>query len=311
LAGTIERDADAAEGLAAVAARSELAGAVAGLAALVEFLRVDADLAALMFRYLGDARLRIADAGPAAAREEILSMLAAGERIIPERTTFRQKATALVADYAARYQRHHAEVHSVARFRAYADARRAAEFRALLALARLGLSGRAADVEANLRAQMERHCAGGRLHEALLRGPTCPDCGLALGEDIELVAPEGILAACREALKQELSDLATRLGQLESALHAETDPAKAAAVKRALDVPPDASAASVLEAFSPVVVEWLAAALQARAASRAAVAELQTFLRGKRLTREQALRAFGEWLSAHGAAQDGDTVEFE
>ncbi|UCH33752.1 MAG: hypothetical protein JSV65_14445, partial [Armatimonadota bacterium] len=39
LAGTIERDADAAEGLAAVAARSELAGAVAGLAALVEFLR--------------------------------------------------------------------------------------------------------------------------------------------------------------------------------------------------------------------------------------------------------------------------------
>jgi len=158
---------------------------------------------------------------------------------------------------------------------------------------------------------MERHCAGGRLHQALRRQPTCPDCGLALGDNIELIAPDELLADCRGALGAVLGELARRRDQVEAALEAERDSAKARALRRALDVQSDAGAEAVLDAFTSPVVEWLAAALRARPGGRARVAELQAFLSGKRLTREQALRAFGEWLSAHGAAGDGDTVEFE
>jgi hypothetical protein len=164
---------------------------------------------------------------------------------------------------------------------------------------------------------MERHCAGGRLAEALRRQPTCPDCGLALGDDIELVQPDEILLQCRQALSEELAELAARRERLEEALGSEGDAAKQKAVRRALDLPPDAPAESVLEAFAPPVVEWLATALRAQAVgaptagARLRLVELQTFLRGKRLTREQALRAFAEWLSAHGAAQDDDPIEFE
>jgi hypothetical protein len=244
-------------------------------------------------------------------RDELVAMMGSGEGIIAQRDEFRRKAGAFVAGYASLYQRHHEEVHSVARFRGYADLRRSPEFRALLALAPLGLSRRAAEIEARLRAQMERHCAGGRLSDALRRQPVCPDCGLALGDDIDLVAPDQMLAECRAALSADLADLRSRREGLQVALSAEGDKSKAEAVGRALDLGAEADPATALETFSPAITEWLAVALRGGPGARARITELQAFLRGKRLTRQQALRAFGEWLSAHGAANDADTIEFE
>jgi hypothetical protein len=314
LAAAIRPDADAAEGVAAVAAKADLAGALQLLPPLQEFMREDANAAALMWGYLNDKRLRVADKDLASLRGELLAMLAGGEAVIAARGEFRKQASAFLARYSAVYQRHHAEVYSVARFRAYADLRRSPEFRALLTLAPLSLSGnRAAAAEAKLRAQMERHCAGGRLGDALRRQPVCPDCGLPLGDDIELVNPEKILGDCRRALREELNELAGWHAAHPDVAQVVLSPPKEPppAVTVALELPPDAAAERVLEIFSPAVVEWLAGALQARAASRAPISELQVFLRGKRMTREQALRAFGEWLSAHGAAQDEDAIEFE
>jgi len=312
LAAAVQTDADAPDGLAAVAQKADLASALQPLPALGEFMREGADAAALMWRYLNDQRLRLADGDLASLRAELLALLAQGEGIIPARGEFGKQASAFLAGYSAAYRRHHAQVYSVARFRAYADLRRSPELRALLTLAPLALAGnRAAAAEATLRAQMERHCAGGRLGDALRRQPVCPDCGLALGADIELVKPEEILADCRRAAVEQLTELAARRPRLAKALRAETDSVNAQAVQRALDLPADAPAESVLEAFSPAIIEWLAAALRARPASRAPISELQAFLRGKRLTREQALRAFAEWLSAHGAAADDDAIEFE
>ena len=344
LAGVVQPEADARDGLCAVAHvakslcdrhpgpqsahRPQVLGAapllLEHLAPLLEFLREDAEVTALMFRYLNDDRLRVADAELARLREEMLAALTRGETIIRERGAFRKQAAAFVSEYAERYHRHHAETYSVARFRPYADLRRRPEFRALLALAPLGLAVSSADlksappavgaptaVEAKLRAQMERHCAGGRLHQALRRQPTCPDCGLALGDNIELIAPDELLADCRGALGAVLGELARRRDQVEAALEAERDSAKARALRRALEVPADAAAEVVLDAFTSPVIEWLAAALRPPTGARLRLTELDAFLRGRRLTREQALRAFGEWLSAHGAAGDGDTVEFE
>jgi len=339
LAAAIDPQADAAQGLAVVAALAAQGGyAEAGdggpdasgvgakhalpllddLRPLDQFMRGDADAAALMWRYLNDERLKIADADLLARREKLRGALAGGEAIIEKRGEFRQKAAAFVSQYGAAYQQHHAAVYSVARFRAYADLRRSPEFRALLSLAPLALGGnRAAAVEAKLRAQMERHCAGGRIAEALRRQPVCPDCALTLGDDVTLVEPGEILADCRRALAEELAALGGRRAQLEETLRAQNDVGKARAVRAALDLPAHASAESVLERFTPAVVEWLAGrcaaceALRAKAAARASLSELQAFLRGKRLTREQALRAFGEWLAAHGAADEGDAIEFD
>ena len=311
LAAAIQPDADAPQGLAAVAARAKSATALEHLRALDEFMREDADAASLVWRYLNDKRLNAPDGELALLREELLAMLSEGERIVPRRGEFRNKASAFLAAYAAAYQRHHAQVYTVARFRAYADLRRSADYRALLALAPLGLGNRAAAVETQLRAQMERHCAGGRLGDALRREPVCPDCGLALGQDIGLVNPEEILAGCRRALAEELTELASHREQVAEALRSEGDSSKVKAVRRAMDLPRESNAESVLEAFPSAVIEWLATTLRARAASRARTAELQAFLRGKRMTREQALRAFAEWLSAQGAAGDDDTIEFE
>jgi len=313
LAAAVQPNADAHEGLAAVAnARTEsIAPLLAGLPPLEAFLREDADVAAITWGYLNDERLKMAGTELVPMRNELVAIMGVGEGIIARRDEFRRMAGTFVAAYASLYQRHHAEVHSVARFRGYADLRRSAEFRALLALAPLGLSRRASDIEARLRAQMERHCAGGRLGDALRRQPVCPDCGLALGDDIELVGADEILAECRAAVSAELAELTNRRGTLETALSAEGDASKAEAVRRALDLSADADPTTALQAFSPVVVEWLAAALRGGAAARARIAELQAFLRGKRLTRQQALRAFGEWLSAHGAPNDADAIEFE
>jgi len=308
LAGAVAPDADARDGLIAAAevgARHALP--LRHHARLVGFLGGDAELAILMFRYLNDGRLRVPDEAAARAREELLAMLARGEDLVAECAAFRRQAAAFVSDYAACYRRHHAKVYAVARFRPYADLRRSAELRALTALAPLGLcAGDVAAIEAKLRAQMERHCAGGRLQQALRHQPVCPDCGLALGEDVELVATKDLLAGCRQTIGAILTELtqanvAPRLVGVD----------RAQAIQCALDLLADAPAEAVLAAFTPPVVEWLAAALRPPSGSRLRLTELQAFLRGKRLTRQQALRAFADWLSAHGAAGDEDPIEFE
>jgi hypothetical protein len=314
LAAAITPDADAADGLAAVAdlaARIDLA-LLARLAALGEFMREDADAVALMWRYLNDERLKVGDAAVSSSRDHLRGVLAQGEAMVDARCDLRKAMSAFLAGYASAYQRHHAQVHSVERFRAYADLRRSPEFRASLVLAPVGLPGnRAGVIEAKLRAQMERHCAGGRIADALRRQPVCPDCGLLMGQDIELVKPEEILADCRPALAEELAELVGCRPRLDAALGAEPDAAKAQTVRRALELTADAGAEAVLDAFSPPVVDWIAAALRTGAAPRARIAELHAFLRGKRLTRAQALRAFADWLSAHGVPNDADAVEFE
>jgi hypothetical protein len=312
LAAAIDPQADAADGLGAVADKADLASAVTALTALDEFMREDADRMVLIWRYLNDERLHVSDGGLAALRKGLIGTLEQGEAIVGKRDEFRKQAAAFLSQYAAAYQRHHAAVYSVARFRAYADLRRSPEFRALLSLVPLALGGnRAAALEAKLRAQMERHCAGGRIAEALRRQPVCPDCGLMLGDDVALVGPDEILANCRQALARELAALRERRAQLDEALRAENDVGKARAVAAALDLPADAPAESVVECFTPPVIEWLASALRTKTVARASLSELHAFLRGKRLTREQALRVFGEWLAAHGAANDADSVEFE
>jgi hypothetical protein len=232
--------------------------------------------------------------------------------MIPQRGGFREKAQAFLSDYASGYQKHHAETYEVARFRRYAELRQSAEYRALAALAPLGICAESlAAVEARLRAQMERHCAGARLGEGLAHQPVCPDCGLVVDEDIALVAPEQIRSECRSSLGAALTELGRHRANFEAAL--KSGPGKTAqAVRAALALAPDCAPEQALGAFSPAVVEWLAAALaRAQAGARLPVAELAVFLRGKRMTREQALRAFSEWLAAHGAAEQGDTIEFE
>lgn len=247
-----------------------------------------------------------------ARRARVLDAIGGGEAIVDD-----ERVTAACEDLLRAYRKHylawHDAAHSAAVFRPYVDLKESPAYRALAALDVLSFPDVdcRAEIDAQIDAQLSKHCPGLDLPAALEPSPACPRCRLRLGESLELVPPRDLLSVVEAAARERIRALSQppRRAIIERRLADEPDSELAGRVRRLLALSPDAEMGEVVEAANEDAVAWLARALRTSRPRARRLDDLSTALRGRELARGEIERAFRSWLDGDDPPGDDDYVD--
>lgn len=264
-------------------------------------------------RYLQHPDLRIERGGDMDARRaSVLSLIASGEELIAEEMNLRRQVQIFLTAYKRRYASWHGRVYRSVVFDQYRGLHQSPEMRALgqLGKLRLDVDVTAEDMANRVDAQMARRCGRADLQEALDESPVCPDCGLRLDEQPELMEPEALVEEMRGAIRGYARALVTspfrsRLADYASSMPRRGDvPQKIEAIVQLGD---DPSPRDVLTLFGDDVIPHVNRILSGKRLAPRNFAELRDALEGRTVTRDEAQKLFEQWLK--GEEDDGDEGE--
>lgn len=279
--------------------------------ALEAFLERTAPEVVAMADYLQSEELAIgADTDLVQRREQLLSLIMGGERLLAEETTFRRLVQIFLSVYKRRYVAWHTRCYRASVFDKYRALRGAPEFRVLANLQRLEFrsaapGSRAMDV---LEAQEARRCTYAGLGEALDRSPVCPQCHLKLDEELDLVPVEEI----RQLAEQEVAAYAAHLTRpgFQRALreYALALPGRgdlAARLGQLLEIGEAPTSRALLAILNDDVITHLNRVLSGKTIRPRNFSELRNALAGRTLSKDEAQRLFQKWLEG-GEGSEGD-----
>lgn len=252
------------------------------------------DLAALS-SLLSDPRLALAeDSMLAKEHRRVRARFAAPEHLLRDPQGLRAEAQRWLDSYRRHYLAWHERLHAPARFEELARLRRDPALEAAARLARLGLSeGEARSLPEELQAALSRRCLAG---DPLPAGcVVCPQCGLALGQELPLPQAAALAARLQALLSAQLTALREHADLLSRRLESCSDPAVAAAVA-ALLKPPDPPAERLSALLGESTLAWLRRQLDQPRARPVRLSDLGARLGGKQLPKAEVRGAVEDWL---------------
>lgn len=314
LAGAVDRSQSSRAGLRnLVAAARRLPGGVEETAALLgrwrvceRFLAEDIDGLAELRRLIADPRA-VAPEGSLLARQrqKVLDQFASAERVALASGEVRAAAAQWLESYRKHYLAWHARAHAESRFQGLAGVRRSAAFQVARGLAQAGLGKEEiGSVEFAVNRALARRClAGDPLPEG---AAVCPICGVRLGELPELPDAEELGARVARTARAQMEELQRHGEMLRRRAEACSDDAVAQAVTGLLDAGMEAPLDDLAPLLAGAVTAWLGQQLGRPRAELRELRQLVERLRGRELTKGEALRLIAEWL---GDGED-EFVEF-
>jgi hypothetical protein len=158
-------------------------------------------------------------------------------------------------------------------------------------------------------------CDYEQVGQALLKQPVCPQCGLKLGEDLDLPPAEDLVERIEEGIAEYLEAL--RQDGLPQAIHeyAMGLPARnslAVRMENIASLSEKASPREIMSLFTDEVVAHLNRILSGKTVAPRDLGDLRRALSGRTLTKEEAQRLFRQWLEGQGEEmEDEDILRFE
>jgi hypothetical protein len=281
-------------------------------ARLRRFLRQHAPLLTEANVYLSHESMLLAeDSSLAKQRAVVLAAIAGGEEIIAKADTVVAVWEKIRQSYNKNYCAWHAQQQALAHFRPYLEIKESAQYRLAGRLAPVvGAEAQFDVIAKEIDCVLARHCAGAALPGALNTVPVCPQCGLRLGEKLQLVEAATIRQALEKLCEEVQNALfqPERLALLQTRLAGEEE----SDLRRRLEQLLQGNSRDLdTELVSPEAAQWLARQLRARVGPRRNARELVELLHHKQLTRTQALRIFLGWLEKDKPVGEDELIDFE
>ncbi len=278
------------------------------VAAIDRFLEEQAQQVVAAGRYVAGAE--VPDDAPAlkAHAERLQRFLGSGERLVHDETTLRRLQQSFLGAYQRAYLAWHERVRSAPEFQQYAQLESLPAYRALERLSRLPLPAPRGihTVDAAIGEAAARQCSNPHLQETLQHEPRCPDCRLALGQDLDLVPPRGMAELTQEILAERLRALGEPTVRAALATYAASTPS--GDLRRRLEAIPSLAGqtdpAAVLATLTDELMHHLHRALSAQPLHWRSLAALQQRLSGRTLTKAGLRAALREWLADQDLGDD-------
>ena len=295
-------------------APSQLSVLLRQLGALDLFLRRTAPDVVSIYDYLRSTELATTDDDDLQVRRrQLLALIADGEALINDETTFRRQVQILLSVYKRRYMAWHTRCYRMALFDKYRALRTAPELRVLAHLQRLELQLKREGPTAVelVEAQEARRCTCAELNEALDRSPVCPECGLRLDQEIDLVPLEDIKAAAEDEIQAYVIQL--RQPDFQKALREYTLalPSRGELVTRLeqlLNLGETPAPRLLLSVLTDDVIIHLNRVLSGKTIRPRDFGQLRAALAGRTLSKQEAQLLFQRWLGEDDENGEGDEV---
>ncbi|MHB8994855.1 MAG: hypothetical protein ACYC63_06375 [Armatimonadota bacterium] len=290
---------------------SHLAALLRQMAALDAFLQRTAPDVVTTYDYLRSTELSTTeDPDLQVRRRQLLELIASGEALINDETAFRRQVQILLSVYKRRYIAWHTRCYRMGVFDKYRALRTSPELRVLAHLQRLELKLKHEGPQAVelVEAQEARRCLAPNLNEALDETPVCPECGLKLDQEIDLVPLEDIKQAAENEIRAYVTELrrpAFQQALKEYALALPTRGDLVTKLEQLLTISENPPARVLLGLLTDDVILHLNRVLSGKTIRARDFGQLRTVLAGRTLSKEEAQTLFQRWLSG----EEGDTGE--
>lgn len=250
-----------------------------------------------------------------ARRRQLLDQIETGESLVNDEAAFRRLAQILLSVYKRRYMAWHTRCYRMSVFDRYRSLRTSPELRVLAHLQRLELKPQWDGPHAVelVEAQEAQRCMFAGLNDVLDRSPVCPECGLRLDQEIELVPLEEI----REVAEREIAAYVTELRRqpFQEALreYAQALPGRGelnTKLDQLLQMSSNPPARMLLSVLSDDVIIHLNRVLSGKTIRPRDFGQLRNALAGRTLSKQEAQQIFFAWLSGEEdeESSEGDEV---
>lgn len=222
----------------------------------------------------------------------------------------------LLSVYKRRYIAWHTRCYRMSLFDKYRSLRTSPELRVLAHLQRLELKAKREGPEAIelVEAQETRRCACANLNEVLDSSPVCPECGLKLDEELDLVPIEEIKQAAEDDVRAYAAELRRPSFQQALREYALALPNRGELVtklEQLLNLSDDPPARLLLSLLSDDVIVHLNRVLSGKTIRARDFSQLRTVLAGRTLSREEAQTLFQRWLSGDEGDEGDEVIHVE
>jgi len=227
-------------------------------------------------------------------REAVARSFAASEHLVQRPDGVRANAQRWLESYRRHYLAWHNAVNASARFGRLVQLRQSAAMDAAQRLERAGIAnGEVERVAAEVAKALGQRCLTG---DPLPPGwVVCSSCGLRLGQEVALPDADELAKRVEDALVQQIEQLRGHEELLRRRLSACGDERVVAAVEK-LCGPAGAAVDELRALLSEDVIAWIRAQLGQPRARRRELAELESALRGREMTKREVVRRVEEWL---------------
>jgi hypothetical protein len=311
--------AEVAEAVRELVSRDSSFGALARflsrLEELTRFFEENAKDVIGAYRYLLNPKLNApAESDVDIRRDQLMQFIAGGERVARDVMGLRRLQQIFFVTYARRYISWHTRAYQSENFDRVALLSNSPEFRALERLAKLELS-----VEHNVASvrEMIENALGGRcryagLDRALRMSPTCPECGIVLGEEPDVPDPAEVMEAIKGGLGEYARELSTPEFRETLRKYMAALPRWGDLSTRLMEIANLSGALSprqVLTTMTDEVILHLNRVIAGRIVIAKDLGELRRSLQGKSLTPDEARNIVLDWLEGGGEDEsEGDEL---
>jgi hypothetical protein len=270
-----------------------------------EFSQGELALLLQLYRLMSDARITCGNGSLLEReREAALRGFRSSEHLVAHAAEVRSQAERWLVAYRRHYVAWHSSAYAAARFEALVKAKQSAAMEAARRLVGAGIgSDEVERTWAELTQALGQRCLTG---DPLPAGwVVCPNCTLRLGEEVALPEAEGLIGRTDRALAEQIRELKAHEELLRRRLDGCSDERVAGAVAHLLATVADegrGQAPALRDRLSEDVIGWIRAQLGQPRAGRRELAELESTLRGKEMTKREVVRRVEEWL---GEGDDG------
>ncbi len=248
-------------------------------------------------------------------RERLTHTILSGENAVAEEQTFVRLTQVFYARYKRQYSAWHNACYRPSEFEAYESLRASPSLRVLAQLDRLELKVEhdVTLVNAQIEAEASKRCRELNFAQTLDQSPTCPSCGLRLGEDVQLRPPEELTALAEQGVAEYVAHLRSPRNQEALAEYLKSMPHRGQTVRKLAEIirlPDDAGPRMLMSLLGDDVLPHLHRALTGEQVAQRSLAELRRIMAGRTLSRGEARRLLEEWLDAEGGEMDpeGDDI---
>ena len=294
-----------------------LSGLLRRLERLETFLDRETEEVISAQRYISSPQLAGADLPELEGRREALAeTIGRGEKLVEDQAGFHRSLQIFLTTYQRRYVAWHSRVHRNAAFEQFRAVKAPPEYRALAQLQPLEVSitHDLARVGEMIESYASRRCTLTDLGAALARQPICPQCGLRLGEELNLPPVDDLVEAINQGLREYLEAITTEEFRQKVREYAAALPYRrelSARLEAVADLSPEPSFREIMQVFTDEVFSHLNRILAGKMVTPRNMGELRRALEGRTLTKEEAQNLFAQWIGGGGETDEEDIFRIE
>ncbi len=294
-----------------------LSGLLRRLERLETFLDREADEVISAQRYIESPQLSGTNLPELEGRRQTLAeTIGRGESLVEDQAGFHRSLQIFLTTYQRRYLAWHSRVHRNTAFEQFRAVKSTPEYRALAQLQPLEVSitHDLARVGEMIESYASRRCTLTDLGAVLTRQPVCPQCGLRLGEELNLPPVDDLVEAINQGLREYLEAITTDDFRQKVREYAAALPYRrelSARLEAAADLSPEPSPREVMQVFTDEVLSHLNRILAGKTVTPRNMGELKRSLEGRTLTKEEAQNLFTQWISGGGETDEEDIFRIE